>query len=399
MSVETTTQLLRHPLAVLPFLNLSDDTEKEYFADGMTEDIIAGLSIGRHLAVKSRSTTFAYKTQARDAREIGKALNVKYVVDGSVRPVGERVRITVQLVEAASGDQVWAEKYDQPSAELFEIQDDVIANITTAVGANISRVESTQATRQIPTSLSAWEAVQRAPFFRDIDGNSAEAINQSIEELRHAVVEAPTYAYAHSMLAWLLYMRVINSLSHDPDSDIGDAKKHLAEGMSLGDRDPYNMNLCAAAFGYGGEFERSLELCDRALEIDPNFADVYFTKSYAYMFSNRFEEAEAALDIAEKRAPDGQISRYYGWYRALLRLREGRFPETETLARRTLAMAPRYTTVHYVLAVALAGQGKVDEAKAVVAEALQINPDIAGPQFMHRVDCLPHWIVKRVKSV
>lgn len=368
-------------IAVLPFLNMSDDKNKEYFADGMTEDLITGLSVGKHLAVKSRTSTFAYKGKSQDIRKVGKELHAKYVVEGSIRPMEDRVRITVQLILAETGDHLWANKYDRPAGELFDIQDDVLSSITSSLGANISRAESFQASSRKPKTLGAWEAVQRAPFFRDIDGNSVEVINESIEELRRATADEPDYAYAHSMLAWLLFMRAINGLSDDRSRDIADGLENLHRGMSLGGDDPYNLYLSASALGYAGQLERSIQLCFRALELDPNFGDVDFALAHAYTFLKRFEEAEAALDRVEKRAAQGSISRYYQWYRGILRFHEQRYEECEQLCRLTIEKAPNYTTPYMFLAFALDAQGRTGAARHVAQRALAINPKLRIQDF------------------
>jgi TolB-like protein len=334
-------------IAILPFVNMSDDSEKDYLADGMTEDIITGLSLSRHLSVKSRSSTAGYKGQLPDVRQLGNDLGVTYIVEGSIRPIGDRVRISVQLITAESGDNLWTEKYDRPAEQLFDIQDAVIASITSALGANITKAESSRAASSKPTTLSAWEAVQRASFYRGADGNSEEETNKSIEELRAAARDEPSYAYAHSMLAWILHYRVINGLTDDPKEDVLEAGDHLQKGLALAADDPFNLNICAGALGYVGQWDRAEELCRRALSIDPNFADVYFNLGNIYTFSGRFEEAEKALDRVEEMAPGG---------------------------RSTIDKSPSYTSPYIHLALTLAEQGKRSEATQTLVRALGINP-------------------------
>jgi TolB-like protein len=365
---------VRPSLAVLPFLNLSNDPDKDYFADGLTEDILTRLSFSKHLSVKSRSSTFGFKGQSPDIRQVGNDLGVAYVVEGSVRPVGERVRITVQLIQADSGDHLWAQNYDRAATDLFEVQDDVIASIISALGAVVTKAESARAVSIQPSSLSAWEAVQRASFYRGAAGNSEEETNKSIEELRKATADEPEYAYAHSMLAWILQYRAINGLTDDARADTAEATTHLEKGLSLAPDDPFNLNICSGAVGYLGQFEKSVELCERALSIDPHFADIYFNLGLAYIHLEQFDKAEAALDRVEQMAPGGPMSRYYDWYRAMLRIRQGRYEDVVQLARSTIDQAPRYTSPYITLAVALLELGRPEEAREAIERALTVNP-------------------------
>jgi TolB-like protein len=148
-------------IAVLAFANMSNDSEQEFLADGMTEDIITGLAASRHLFVVSRNSTFAYKGQSPDIRDVGRELGVRYVLEGSVRRVGDKLRVTVQLIETASGSHLWAEKYDRPVAEMFEVQDEVVARIGGSLVAQLSSAEWERSQREPPANLGAWELTQR----------------------------------------------------------------------------------------------------------------------------------------------------------------------------------------------------------------------------------------------
>ncbi len=160
-------------IAVLPFVNMSDDKSQEYFADGMTEDIITGLSCDSRLFVIARNSTFAYKGQSPDIRTVGKELGVRYVLEGSIRPIGDRLRITVQLIDTASGAHVWADRIDRPVAEIFAIMDEVVDGLVTALCSNLGVAESHRAARQRPEDLQAWALCAQAevlcyPTFRGI---------------------------------------------------------------------------------------------------------------------------------------------------------------------------------------------------------------------------------------
>ncbi len=360
-------------IAVLPFVNMSDDKENEYFADGMTEDIITGLSLSQHLSVKSRTSTFSYKSTSPDIREIGRALGVAYVAEGSVRPMGKRIRITVQLIEAETGNHVWAEKYDRPNEALFDVQDEVLDAITSALGASLSKAETDRARKLKPGSLSAWQVVQKALLLGAKKGIFQD---DDIHDVRDITLKEPDYAYAHSLLAWLLNSRVVNGVSDDPAADFKEAGGHLKNGLALAPNDPFNLNLCAATFGYAAKFERAEKLCHRALQINPNFSDVYFTLAQIYTNSNQFPEADKALDTLEAMAPNSLASSYAPWYRAILRSVQERHREAIPLLQYTNDFAPHYHSPYIFLALSLEELGRTEEAKAAIKHAVELAPKI-----------------------
>lgn len=353
-------------IAIFPFTNLSGDQEKAYFAEGITEDLVMDLSRGRHLSIKT--------TQQKD-----RETDAMYVVRGSVRSMADRMRISVQLTKASTDETLWAERFDRSADELFDIQDEITASITSALGAHITKAESARATGLQPTVLSAWEAVQRASFYRGAAGNSEEETNRSIDELRRATTDAPEYAYAHSMLAWILNYRALNILTDHPEADLAEAVPHIRKGLSLAENDPFNLNICSGALTYVGEYDKAERLCDRALSIDPNFADAYFNLAAIYTSTDRHDLADEMLNRVERLAPNGPMSRYYDYYRATLREFQGRLEEATTLLRSTIDKAPEYPVPYLTLAVTYAELGRMDEA----AEEL-IRLKALSPRFLDR---------------
>jgi adenylate cyclase len=378
-------------IAVLPFINMSDDQENEYFADGMTEDIITGLSLSQHLSVKSRTSTFSYKGTSPDIREVGRALGVQYVAEGSVRPMGERIRITVQLIEAETGNHIWAEKYDRPIDTLFDVQDEVIDAITSALGANLTKAEATRARNLKPGSLSAWQVVQKALLmeFNIKDRKYSSLLGDTIKAVREAADKEPDYAYAHSLLAWLLNIKVTNGVSDNWRADLEEAKEHLQYGLSLAPEDPFNLNLCAAALGYAGKNERAEELCQKALQINPNFPDVYFTLAQVYTYEGRFEEAEEALDTLEAMAPNGLSSLYAPWYRAISKSMQGEHEKAEKLLLQVNEIALGYHLPYIVMAITLEALGRPDEAREAIKKALELQPDITVKRISANIRAHP----------
>src|SRR5713101_4624635 len=206
--VETTPTLAlpdKPSIAVLPFQNMSGDPEQEYFADGMVEEIITALSRIRWLFVIARNSSFTYKGQAVDVKEVGRELGVRYVLEGSVRKSGNRIRVTAQLVEAATGNHVWAERYDRDLADIFAVQDEITERVVAAIEPELYAAENIRSQRKAPESLDAWECVIRA---LSLIGQGTRDENTEAEALcRRAIAIAPGYGGAHSLLAWALLRR------------------------------------------------------------------------------------------------------------------------------------------------------------------------------------------------
>jgi TolB-like protein len=364
----------RPSLAVLPFLNLSEDREQEFLADGMTEDLITGLAANRHLSVVSRNSTFAYKGESPDIRDVGRELDVRYVLEGSVRRIGDRMRTTAQLIEASTGDHLWAEKYDRPYAEMFDVQDDVVASIAGALNAQLSDAEFQRARREQPSDLGAWERVHRGLLgaFRLADGDS---MRRGVEELRAAVAIDPDYAYARSALAWCLNAAAINGYAADPAAMMREAMEHLRVAIEGSSDDPLTLFYAGSAHVYCGRFDRGIELLDRSLVRNPHQPDVHMHLGIAHGYLGHFDRAHAHFDRAEELAPTGGMSIGYGWYRAQVLGFEGRYAESVPLLESQIQVVPRYPVPRICLALDLDALGRTDEARAEIERAARIDPE------------------------
>ena len=194
-------------IAVLPFQNMSGDPEQEYFADGMVEEIITALSRIRWFFVIARNSTFTYKGRAVDVKQVGRELGVRYVLEGSVRKSGNRIRVTAQLVEAETGNHVWAERYDRDLADIFAVQDEITERVVAAIEPELYAAEQVRSQSKPPDSLDAWECVIRA---LSLIGQGTRDENTEAEALcRRAIAIAPGYGRAHSLLAWALLRRTV----------------------------------------------------------------------------------------------------------------------------------------------------------------------------------------------
>jgi adenylate cyclase len=203
-------------IAVLPFQNMSGDPEQEYFADGMVEEIITALSRIRWLFVIARNSTFTYKGRSVDVKQVGRELRVRYVLEGSVRKVGQRVRIATQLIDATIGNHVWAERYDRPLADIFAVQDEITERVVGAIEPELYAAEHLRSQRKLPESLDAWECVIRA--LSCITQSSLAGYNEAEALCRRAITVSPNYGQAHSLLSWRCFCGALTGRAMSPVS-------------------------------------------------------------------------------------------------------------------------------------------------------------------------------------
>jgi adenylate cyclase len=362
-------------LAVLPFTNLSDSSEQDFLADGMTEDLITGLSANRHLSVVARNSTFAYKGRAPDIRAVGRELGVRYVLEGSVRRVGERLRTTAQLIETETGAHLWAEKYDRPYDQMFAVQDELIASIAGALNAQLSAAEYARARRGKPSELGAWERVQRA-LMSTFHGMTGEQVRAGIAELREAVALDPDYAYAHSALAWALYVGIINGFIEDIAGAAAESGPHLKAALQGANDDPLTLFYAGATYLYSGRHERAIRVLEASLARNPHQPDVHSHLAMAFGQLGRFAEAHQHFDRAEQLAPSGGMSLAYRWYRSNVLGFEARYAEAVALLEDFLPKAARYPTPRIMLGLYLDALGRPDEARSLIERTVRENPDL-----------------------
>ena len=365
-------------LAVLPFTNMSGDPEQEYFADGVVEDIITGLSRIKWLFVIARNSSFTYKGRSVSVNQVGRELGVRYVLEGSVRKAGQRVRITGQLVEAETGVHIWAERYDRPLDDIFALQDEITLNVVGAIEPSLREAEIERVRRKRPENLDAYDLVLRAlpHVFLAMPAEAAIAVPL----LERALTIEGDYASAHGLLAWchqiFFARRGYNKTSHD--AAIRYARAALAYGRDN-----------ATALALGGfvisiaEHDRAtaLEAFEQALAISPSSSFALFFGSNALAYAG---EAERAIDWAERGLRISPFDRlnyvaYHGL--AIAHFQRGHYDEAEHAARRALQSVPSFSVSHSLLAAALAKLGRVEEAKAVALEVAALDPSFSTARF------------------
>ncbi len=288
-------------IAVLPFTNMSGDPEQEYFSDGITEDIITELSRFRSLFVIARNSSFHYKGQSPKVQDVGRELGVAYVVEGSVRKAGNRVRITAQVVEAASGNHLWAERYDRDLEDIFALQDEMTQTIVGAVEPELSAAERERAVRKPPESLDAWETYQRGLWY--LWGFTKDGLAEAQRILRRAQELDPGFATAYAFESYAHYLDVMLGFTEAPGESLEAASTAAKQALALDDKDPVAYFALGRVYMLQGKHDASIAELETAIALSPSFAQAHLGIGAALILSGRLEEAAEALDKAIRLSP------------------------------------------------------------------------------------------------
>jgi TolB-like protein len=364
-------------IAVLPFQNISGDPEQDYFADGLTEDIITGLSRQRWFFVIARNSTFAYKGEAVDVRRVASELGVRYVLEGSVRKAGGTVRVTGQLIDAANGVHLWADRYDRELADIFVLQDDITERVIGSVGPQILAAEAARVRRKPPQSIDAWDLViQALPHMWRV---SAEEQRRAQELLHHAIVLDAEYAHAHALLGWS-YSNMFNVDSRRPIREFTDKALDVgAKAVALDDQEPWGHLVLGLGHARRRRPEPAVTHLSRSIDLNPNFALAHAGLGYALACGGEPERGLQSLELSERLSPRDPFLAIYAptvRYMALFALE--RYEETITVCRATAALHPNHAGAWRLMTVSLGLLGRTDEAGHALAHTLTLQPDLSS---------------------
>jgi TolB-like protein/Flp pilus assembly protein TadD len=380
-------------IAVLPFNNMSGDPEQEYLSDGITEDIITALSRLRWFLVIARNSTFVYKGRSVDVKQVGRELGVRYVLEGSVRKVGNRVRITAQLVDAMSGAHHWAQNFDRELADIFELQDDITRSVASAIEPKLVAAEGARSQNRSPQDLSAWDLVTRAMTHYGRMTTSESEI--AIKTLRSAVQRNPNYGPAHSLLAFALM--VSDHVGWAPESDeYGYAAELAQRAAQLDNEDPW----AHLALGYVGftrrQTDEAIKEYKRALELNPNFATAHGYLGWALAFDGQSDEAINYFELALRMSPHDPLKAFFFSGTGVAHYYADRFDEAVEWARNAVRERPGFTASRRILCASLAQAGRSDEAKKEMAALRTMQPNISIAWIEQHVPytarAMPHFI-------
>jgi adenylate cyclase len=361
-------------IAVLPFDNMSPDAEQEYFADGIAEDIITGLSRVRQFLVIARNSTFAYKGKSVDVRQVGRELGVRYVLEGSVRKSGGRVRITGQLVDASTGHHIWADRFDGNLADLFDLQDEITSSVIGAIQPSIRAAETDRSHRKRPENLDAYDFYMQAlPHVASLDrkGNT-----KGLGLLEQALQLEPDYAAALSMAAWCHAQRCVYNWTEDPITESQLTLQLANKAVTLATNDPFALSVLGAAHTLVREFKTAYELLQRALELDPNCAWGWNRLGWLNSYLDRPTESIECFERAIRLSPLDPVN--FNCFAGLgaSHSLQGRHDEAVKWLEKALTANPQARWIYRQLIPAYVSAGRIDDARRGLRLLLQDYPSL-----------------------
>jgi tetratricopeptide (TPR) repeat protein len=340
----------------------------------MVEDITTALSKLRWFFVIARNSSFAYKGKAVDVKQVGRELGVRYVLEGSVRKGGNRLRITAQLVEAETGNHVWAERYDRDVGDIFAVQDEITERVVAAIEPELYAAENIRSQRKPPESLDAWECVIRA--LTAIGQGTPEAIIEAEALCRRAIAITPGYGQAHSLLGWALLRRIHSS--GDLRTVAGKVNAETETALALDDRDPWAYLVRGNLLTRLSRFDEAVRALRRALELNPNFALAHAQLGAPLAHLGVHREAAASAQHALRLSPnDRNVVALASLSLMVVHFAEERYAECASRARIMIEKSPGHLAGHFFLAAALAMQGELTAAAEARDPLLRLRPEFS----------------------
>jgi adenylate cyclase len=358
-------------IAVLPFQNMSGDKDQDYFSDGISEDLITALSKRDWIFVIARNSTFAYKGKSPDVRVVGRELGVHYVLEGSVRQAGERLRVTAQLIDATTGAHVWAERYDRALADIFVVQDEVTESVIGALEPQLYAAENRRFQKKAPESLDAWGCVMRAmPYVWTWAAEDNEA---GLSLLRRATMIDPTYARAAGLLGWIYAARAHLGLA--------DPAEMLAKALSLAERaidqdtsDPWAHLSAGYVHMVARQSRQAIAEIAVAIDRNPSFALAHMVMGSTYGYGGMPEDGIRHVEIAMRLSPRDPIQSANLSTIGTCHFVAGRYSEAMEYQRRAVQLGPRFGTAWRSLAAAAGMAGDLALGASALSSALRLHP-------------------------
>lgn len=361
-------------IAVLPFENMSGDPEQEYFSDGIAEDIITELSKTDLLVVIARNSSFSYRGQVFDIKRIGQELGARYVLEGSVRKVGKRVRVNAQLIDAANASHVWAERYDRDIEDVFALQDEITGTVVASIDTEVRSSERERAHRKPPTDLDVWDLCQRAQWhlyrFTAEDCSTARRLTED------AIKRDKEYAAAHANLAYAGYMEVAMGFRDDAPSTLAKAFESGERAVALSETDAFCHFALGRVCNLLGKKDRAVSEFRKAVALNSSYAPAYLGLGQALYFQGRAAEALPHLEQAIQLSPRDTFLWMFLVFKAWCYYTLDRFEEAEQCARASIRERPQEFWHYLALAVTLVRQGRLEEAGEAVAVAQRQRPGL-----------------------
>jgi TolB-like protein len=373
-------------IAVLPFQNISSDPEQEYFADGVVEDIISGLSRIRWLFVTARNSSFVYKATAIDVKRVGRELGVRYVLEGSVRKASNRVRITTQLIEAETGSHIWAERYDRLLDDIFTLQDEITMSVVGAIEPSLRKAEIDRVKRKRPDNLDAYDLTLRAlPYTYSHMSQEAEV---AIPLLEKALELEPDYAAAHASLAWCYHFRFSRGTLREEDRAA--AVRHAHAAVNNGGDDATALGIAGFVISLDEHDQpTALDVFERALALSNSNIFALCCSALILSFMGETEQAIERAERALRLSPFDSLNYLSNNALAISYFLTGRHQEAYDAARRSVQINSRFSVCHLFLVVAFVGLQRHQDAKEAAQRVIALDPTFRVGRFARTVGFEP----------
>jgi TolB-like protein/class 3 adenylate cyclase len=370
-------------IAVLPFENMSGDPKQEYFADGMVEDIITGLSRSKSLFVIARHSTFTYKGKAFDIKQVGRELGVRYVLEGSVRVAGNRVRISGQLIDAATGKHIWADRFDSQLDDIFDLQDRVTMNVIGALSPQLERAEIERAKRKPTESLQAYDYYLRALACANKLTREANIEALKLTKIVNGI--DPEFAAAYALGArCYIHRKAFGWRSDTAAQEIAEARRLARRAIELDNDDPTVLALAGHALVFLGEVEESAALLSRAITLDPNLAIARHCSGWVYLYLGDVDAAIEQFQVASRLSPLSPRIFIVQTGLAYAHFFAGRNDEASTWAATAIGQQPNYLAAQRITMACHAMSGRIEEAGEICVRLMQLNPALRISRIKER---------------
>ena len=363
----------RPAIAVLPFENMSNDPEQEYFADGIAEDILTRLAMWRWLPVIARNSSFTFKGQNVEIPDIGRKLGARYVLEGSVRKAGKRVRITGQLIDSETGHHLWADRYDGQIDDIFDLQDEITDAIVAVLEPIVGQAEAKRAHHLSAGDLGAWDMTQRAIWH--FGKFTKPDLEIALEILRPVIDEHPDFAHALSYAAICHSFLALFTWTDNPQAELMQAGQLATASLTSDPMNPMGNAISGFIYAYQGRHAAGIETCRLAIELNPSYAMAYHMLGAVYMFDGQQNEAMAAIERAIRFSPfDIMLPVWLATLSASNYL-SGNYESALEIADRAVQIAPHYPLALRGRPNALAQLGRMDEAREALEQFLAVSPN------------------------
>jgi len=365
-------------IAVLPFVNMSNDPEQEYFSDGLTEDLITDLSRISGLFVIARNSTFVYKGEAVNVRDVGRELGVHYVLEGSVRKAGSRIRVNAQLIDVDSGMHLWADRYDREITDVFALQDEVTRTIVTALAVSLTEEDEERMRSVEDTSPEAYDMLLRGNevFSRYTFEDNADARDLYAQ----AIALDPGYARAHANLALTHGTEVLFGWADEPEKSIRIGIAAAEEARRIDESLPQIHFTLSNLHGAQSRWDLANQAARRSVELEPSYADGYGMLAVTLTHLGRLDEATAALDKAKQLNP--RYSYIFLWIEGRIHFLSERYDVAASKIEEVVARNPVFEEGHIVLAAIYGQMGRSEDAEWEAEEVLALQPEFTISSYM-----------------